>query len=61
MHTTLHTFGISELYFELPEDPTAEDESHEESRYAELSEVLPCYIHINHVAYYDWEELRQGK
>lgn len=51
-----NTLGISGLCFELPEDSATEDESLEETRYAELSEVL----HINHVAYYEWEKLWQG-
>jgi hypothetical protein len=50
-------------YFELREDSTVKDESHEETqqplRYAEQLEAL----HIAHIALYDWENLwnRQGK
>jgi hypothetical protein len=49
---------ISKSYFDLPSvDPTTEDESHEEARYAELSEVLHT---AHHVAYYEWEKYWQG-
>ena len=34
--------GILESYFEHPEDLIAFDESHEETRYAELSELNVC-------------------
>jgi hypothetical protein len=53
--------GIPRSYFELPEDSIVDDESHEETRYAELSEVM--YIAC-HIAPYDWEKSwqpRKGK
>ena len=37
-------------------NPTAGDETHEETRYAELSEVLHT---AHHVAYYEWEKYWQ--
>ena len=45
--------GISISHFDLPRDSTAEDESHEETRYAELPEVL----HTHDMSYFDWAKI----
>src|SRR5258707_15517688 len=53
MYTGMQMLGIPRSYFELPEDLIVVDESHEETRYAELSDVM--YIAC-HIAPYDWEK-----
>ncbi len=51
MHAVSQAFGILESYFEHPEDsPITEDESHKETRYAEIPEVT----HVAYIAHYDW-------
>ena len=55
MHIGLQALALENLqeYFELPENPIAEDESHEETRYAELREVLHTAYYLSQ---YKWEE-----
>jgi hypothetical protein len=56
MHTVLQMFDIPGSCFEPPKDSIAGDESHEETRYAEPSEVL----HTIHVSIYNWKKAWQS-
>ena len=52
MRTVLQIYDIPGSYFELPEDSIAQDESLEEPRYADRSELW----HIVSVSLHDWEK-----
>ena len=52
MRTGLEMLGISGSYFEHPKDPIVEGESHDETRYAGLAEVMHT---AHHVSFHDWE------
>ena len=59
MHTGLQELEILQgSDFELPEDSIAEDESHEETRYAGLLEVLHTAYDVSR---YNWEKVWQAR
>ena len=58
MHIGLQALENLQAYFELPEDSIAQDESHEETRYAELLEVLHTAYHVSR---YNWEKAWQSQ
>jgi|SRR5712671_4440699 len=58
MRTGLQMLDMPESYFEQSEDSTAEAESHEETRYAGLAEVIHT---AHHVQLYDWENTRKAE
>ncbi len=59
MHTALQELEILQgSFFALPEGLIAEDESHEETRYAELLEVMHTACDISR---YNWEKVWLAK